>query len=74
LKRLTKDQKKNIFSTVKYPKLTHQELLALTVNETFTLANEFIIEGLSAKLSNFETVTRMELNDRENMDPKEIKK
>ena len=54
---------------MKYPKLTHQELLALTVNETFTLANEFIIEGLSAKLSNFETVTRLELGDRESIDP-----
>jgi len=70
VKRLSKEQKKALFKTVRYPQLTHQELLALTVSETFALANEYVVEGLSVKLNNFEEVSRLELGARGNIEPR----
>jgi type I site-specific restriction endonuclease len=51
LKRLSKAEKKELFKTVRYSFLEHEELLKLTANPVFELAKEFVIEGLSVKLA-----------------------
>ena len=51
LKRLSKAERKDLFKTVRYSFLEHEQLLTLTTNPIFELAKEFVIEGLSVKLS-----------------------
>jgi len=55
VKRLTKTQKADLFKTIRYGFLHHDELLALTMNPTFELAKNFIVEGLSVRLNSYET-------------------
>ena len=57
VKRLTKEEKKQLFQTVRFPALEHAELLNLATNPTFALANDLVVKGLSVKLGNFETNT-----------------
>ena len=38
LKRLTKDQKVELFKTIRFSFMKHEDLLALTTNKTFELA------------------------------------
>ena len=54
LKRLTKDEKIDLFKTVRYSYLSHENLISLTGNKTFELAKDFVLEGLSLKLNAFE--------------------
>ena len=54
LKRLSKDEKKQLFKTIRYSFIKHEDLLQLTTNKTFELAKEFIIEGLSVRLNPYE--------------------
>lgn len=51
LSRLSKAQKKELFRTVRYSFLEHEELLSLNSNPNFELAKEYVIEGLSVKLA-----------------------
>jgi hypothetical protein len=48
---LSKAEKKELFKTVRYSFLEHEELLLLTTNPVFELAKEYVIEGLSVKLA-----------------------
>jgi hypothetical protein len=50
VKRLTKDEKAELFKTIRYGYLKNDELLALAANPMFELAKNFIVEGLAAKL------------------------
>ncbi len=50
LKRLTKAQKVELFKTIRYAYLHHEQLLAMTANPIFELAKNFIVEGLAFKL------------------------
>ena len=47
LKRLTKNQKIELFKTVRYNFLHHDQLLNMTKNPRFELAKDFIVEGLT---------------------------
>jgi hypothetical protein len=54
LKRLSQNEKIELFKTVRYSFLSHENLISLTSNKTFELAKDFILEGLSLKLNAFE--------------------
>ena len=54
LNRLSKAEKIELFKTIRYSFMKHEDLLALTTNTTFELAKQFIIEGLSVRLNPFE--------------------
>ena len=73
LQRLTKEEKKQLFQTIRYSYMTHEELIGLTSNPIFELAKDFIVEGLSAKLNTFENAIKSELKinlePRTNYDP-----
>ena len=40
--------------------MSHEDLILLTSNKTFELAKDFILEGLSARLNNFENAIKTE--------------
>lgn len=50
LKRLTKDQKIELFKSIRYSFLHHEQLLQMTGNPIFELAKNYIVEGLTYKL------------------------
>jgi hypothetical protein len=50
LKRLNKDQRKELFKCIRYSYLHHEKLLQLTSDPLFELAKNFIVEGLTHKL------------------------
>lgn len=54
VKRLSKAEKKELFKTVRYGFMKHEDLLSLTSNKTFDAAKDFIVEGLSVKLNKHE--------------------
>ena len=60
LKRLRKDEKLELFKTVRYSYLSHENLISLTSNKTFELAKDFVLEGLSLKLNAFEAGIKTE--------------
>lgn len=62
LQRLSKEQKKGLFKTLRYSYCKHEDLLALTTNKTFELAKDFIVEGLSVRLNPFENAIKTELS------------
>jgi DNA-directed RNA polymerase len=50
LKRLNKEQRKELFKCIRYSYLHHEKLLLLTADPLFELAKNFIVEGLTHKL------------------------
>lgn len=50
LKRLTKEEKKELFRSIRFSYLHHEELLKLATDPEFELAKDFIVEGLTYKL------------------------
>lgn len=50
-KRLNKEQRKELFKTIRFSYLHHEKLLAMTADPLFELAKNFIVEGLTYKLS-----------------------
>ena len=50
VKRLTKAQRTDLFKTIRYSFLHHEQLLAMTMNPMFELAKNFIVEGLTYKI------------------------
>lgn len=50
LKRLNKEQRKELFKCIRYSYLHHEKLLQLTADPLFELAKNFIVEGLTHKL------------------------
>lgn len=54
VKRLTKAQKIELFKTIRYSFLHHEQLLTMTMNSVFELAKNFIVEGLTFKLDSKE--------------------
>ena len=50
LKRLNRDQRKDLFKCIRYSYLHHEKLLQLTSDPLFELAKNFIVEGLTHKL------------------------
>ena len=61
LQRLTKDQRRELFKTIRYSFMSHEDLLGLTVNAVFAEAKDFIVEGLSVKLNSFENAIKSDL-------------
>ena len=61
LKRLTKEQKLELFKTVRYSYLKHEELLALAINPVFDAAKNYIVEGLSVRLDSYENASKKDL-------------
>ena len=41
--------------------MSHEDLIGLTMNKKFELAKDFILEGLSMKLNNFENGIKNDL-------------
>ncbi len=50
MKRLSKQQKTDLFRTIRFSFLHHEQLLSMTQNPMFELAKNFIVEGLTYKL------------------------
>jgi hypothetical protein len=50
LKRLNREQRKELFKCIRYSYLHHERLLQLTADPLFELAKNFIVEGLTHKL------------------------
>lgn len=50
LKRLSKEEKKELFRAIRFSYLHHEELLKLAADPEFELAKDFIVEGLTYKL------------------------
>jgi hypothetical protein len=73
LKRLSKAQKIELFKTIRFSFMKHEDLLALTMNPTFELAKQYIIEGLSVRLNPFENGIKdsiaINIEPRANYDP-----
>lgn len=71
--RLSRDKKRELFKTIRYSFLSHEDLINLTVNKTFESAKDYILEGLSVKLNSFENAIKSELKincePRSNADP-----
>ena len=53
-------EKIELFKTVRYSFLSHENLINLTSNKTFELAKDFILEGMSLKLNAFEAGIKQE--------------
>lgn len=41
--------------------MSHEDLIALTINPVFALAKDYIVEGLSVRLNSFENAIKSEL-------------
>jgi BTB And C-terminal Kelch len=50
VKRLNKAQRTELFKTIRYSYLHHEQLLQMTMNPMFELAKNFIVEGLTYKI------------------------
>lgn len=61
LSRLSKQQKVDLFQTIRYSFMKHEDLLSLTSNTRFELAKDFIVEGLSVRLNPFENGIKSDL-------------
>jgi len=59
--RLSKAQKIELFSTIRYSFMKHEDLIALTMNKAFDLAKDYVLEGLSVRLNSFENGIKKEL-------------
>jgi hypothetical protein len=53
---LTKAQKDDLFKTIRYSHLHHDELLKLSKNPIFESAKDYVMQGLSHRLNPFEEV------------------
>lgn len=62
ISRLSKDSKKELFKTVRFSYVKHEDLIQLTQNPALELAKDFIMEGLSFRLNNFENAIKKDLN------------
>lgn len=61
VRRLSKVEKVELFKTIRYGYLHHNELLKLTINPNFDLAKNFIVEGLSVRLDSYESASKKDL-------------
>lgn len=62
LKRLSKVEKTELFKTIRFGFLHHEDLLRMTSNPVFELAKNFIVEGLSVRLDTYENSKKKNLN------------
>ena len=62
LKRLTKEEKTELFKCIRFSYLKHDDLFAMSMNPMFELAKNFIVEGLSVRLDTYENASKKELN------------
>lgn len=62
LKRLSKEEKVNLFQAIRWGFLKHQELLQLRQNEIFELAKNLIVEGLSVRLDPHEVAAKEDIS------------
>jgi len=73
LKRLSAAEKTELFKTIRFSFMKHEELLALTMNPTFELAKQCVIEGLSVRLNPYENGIKegltINIEPRANYDP-----
>ena len=73
LKRLSKAEKTELFKTIRFSFMKHEDLLALTMNPTFELAKQCVIEGLSVRLNPYENGIKdnltINIEPRANYDP-----
>lgn len=61
LLRLSKQEKKELFKTIRYSYCKHEDLLDLVQNPVFNLAKDYIVEGLSVRLNPYENAIKTEL-------------
>lgn len=61
INRLSKDQKRELFLSIRYSFMKHEDLLALMGSKSMELAKDFIIEALSVRLNPYENAIKGEL-------------
>lgn len=61
MKRLTEEEKLALLKTIRYSQLSHPTLKKVSANPLFSLAKDYVLQGLSARLKAFEETTEEEL-------------
>ena len=61
MQRLTKEQKRQLYQTVRMVHMSHEELIGLSMDTKYDLAKDQILEALSFKLNNYENAMKNEL-------------
>jgi hypothetical protein len=62
IKRLNKAERVELFKTVRYSYIPHEDLIKLTKEKQFSDAKALILEGLSFKLNSWENAIREDLS------------
>ena len=62
VRRLTKEEKKELFKAIRYSYLPHEKLLELSTHPTFDLAKNYIVEGLSIRLDSYENALKKDVS------------
>ena len=70
IKPLTDAEKEEIFKTIRFSFMTHQQLLSLLSEPVFEAAKEFIREGISFRLISYESEVNEDLNFKINTKPR----
>ena len=53
MRRLTDNDKLELFKQIRYSHLSHQTLIRLSTQSLFTLAKDYVLQGLSARLKSY---------------------
>jgi hypothetical protein len=61
INRLTKAERKELFKTVRYSFVKHEDLLHLLTLPRFDLAKAFVAQGLSVRLNPYENAIKSDL-------------
>ena len=61
MRRLTKQEKKDLYGCVRFVHLGHEELVALSTDDKYAVCREYITEALSYKLNRYENALRQDL-------------
>ena len=61
MKRLSKKEKKELYQTVRFVHMSHEELIKLQTDAKYTIAKDQLVEALSYKLNNYENAIKEEL-------------
>jgi len=61
MKRLSKAEKKQIYQTVRFVHMSHEELIKLQTDAKYAIAKDQLVEALSFKLNNYENAIKDEL-------------
>lgn len=61
MRRLTEEEKLALLRTIRYSQLSHQTLKKVSANPLFSLAKDYVLQGLSARLKSYEETGEDEL-------------